>query len=239
MHPISFPHAGETLTGTLFMPQTGTPPFPGVIFFHGMTSSEKSYLPMAKALSENGIAALTVNIRGHGDSSGTIEETTGAEFETDGIAAYDFFAKQRGIDPDRIGICGGSFGALLAAMISDVRPVRSIVLRAPAAYTPEMRQEKMGEILKREMRVFHEAVSEIARAPAIEAIRKFTGSVLVVASELDTHIPREMAQAYYDNVVLAKRREFEVLKGAEHSLQNDEVKQRFTGLLMQWFAETL
>ena len=239
MHHIQFPHAEETLTGTLCMPPEGTPPFPGVLFFHGMTGTEKSYLPYAKALAERGIAALTVNYRGNGDNTSKLVDLTGAQLETDGVAAYDIFIQQPGIDPHRIGLCGGSFGALMAVMVTLKRPVKSVILRAPAAYTPAMREEKMGEILRRETRVFFDAMPEIEKAPAIEAVRKFKGSVLVVASELDNTIPLDMCRAYSDNAIVAERREFEVLKCAEHSLQNDTVKQRFGTRLVEWFESTL
>lgn len=235
---VAFEHAGNRLEATLFMPTIGAPPFGSVLFFPGMTGSRSKYAQFAQALAATGIAAMTVSIRGHEGSSGDVATTTAAEFETDGIAAYDFFVKQDGIDPRRIGICGGSFGGLIAAMTSEVRDVKSIVLRAPAAYTPKMRAEKMGTILAREKQVFHE-ISDIEGTAAIAAIAKFKGNLLVVACENDDHIPRAVPQAYFDNAKSAVRREFEVLKGAEHSLQNDELRRQFTDRLVRWFAETL
>ncbi|MFA7309787.1 MAG: alpha/beta fold hydrolase [Candidatus Paceibacterota bacterium] len=238
MERKTFQHAGNTLETDLFMPPSGTPPFAGVLFFPGMTGSRSKYSQFAEALAEKGMAAMTVSIRGHEGSSGDVENTTAAEFETDGIAAYDFFVKQDGIDPRRIGICGGSFGGLIAAVTSEVRPVKSIVMRAPAAYTPEMRQEKMGDILARETHVFND-ISNVEGTAAIRAITEFRGSLLVIACENDDHIPLAIPQAYFDNAKLAARKEFEILKGAEHSLQTNALRTQFTDRLVRWFPETL
>lgn len=238
MQTVEFQHDGNRLQGDLFMPQVGTPPFAGVLLFPGMTGSRHTYTQYAQALAEKEIAAMTVSLRGHVGSTGIVETTTGAKFETDGIAAYDFFLQQADIRPHRIGICGGSFGGLIAAVLSEIRDVKSILVRAPAAYTPEMREEKMGDIIARELRVFNE-ISDIENTAAIHAIAKFKGSLLVIACENDTHIPRAIPQAYFDSAKSAARREFEVLKGAEHSLQTDELRGKFCDRLVQWFLETL
>ncbi len=238
METVEISHDGEKLECSLFTPASGTPPYAGVVFFPGMTGNRHKYAQFAQALADNGIAAMTVSIRGHIGSTGDVAETTAAQFETDGTAAYDFFAKQNNIDPHRIGICGGSFGGLLAAMTSEIREVKSILMRAPAAYTPEMREQKMGNILAREKQVFYE-VTDIESCAAIQAIAGFTGSLSVVACEKDDHIPRAIPQAYFDNAKLAARKEFEVLKGAEHSLQTEELRSQFTERVVRWFTETL
>jgi esterase/lipase len=123
-------------------------------------------------------------------------------------------------------------------MISEAREVKSIMLRAPALYTPEMREEKMGNIIERESDIFNE-IANVEDAAGIHAIAKFKGSLLVVACENDVIIPQRIPRAYFDNAKLAARKEFEVLKGSEHSLQTDELRSRFTDLLTRWFTETL
>ena len=136
LQTVTFEHAGNKLEATLFIPIIGTAPFASVLFFPGMTGSRSKYSQFAQALAEKGIAAMTISIRGHEGSTGNVATTTAAEFETDGIAAFDFFTKQNGIDPHRIGICGGSFGGLLAGMNSEERDVKKIIVRSPSLFTP-------------------------------------------------------------------------------------------------------
>src|SRR3989338_8764482 len=238
MQEIEFLHMGEQIMGTLHIPTQGEQPFPGVIYLHGLTSSRKNYVPMAQALAEQRIAAMTLDIGGHGKSGGVFEKLTAADLETDGIAAYDFFVKQKGIDPRRIGLMGGSMGAMLAAVTSEARDVKSIVMRAPAAYTPEMRTWTMDKIDETEIKVFNEQIHP-ENDPAVRAMGKFGGSLLVIACENDTHIPRKMVQAYYDAGRNAARREFEILPGSEHSPQTEELRQQLSNRQVQWFLETL
>jgi dienelactone hydrolase len=181
---------------------------------------------------------MTVNIRGHGKSGGTIDEISAREFETDALAAYDFLTHQREVDANRIGICGGSFGGLLAAMTSKVRSVKSIMVRAPAAYTPEMREERMGAIIARETRVFNE-IDDIENTPAVQAISSFKGDLLVMVCENDATIPRAIPQAYFDDAKVAHRKKIEIIVGAEHSLQTEALRKQFIEREVKWFLETL
>jgi dienelactone hydrolase len=235
---ISFEHAGERLEGTLSMPTIGKPPYPAVIFFHGMTSSQDKYIPMAQALAAQGVAGMTVNIRGHGKSGGTLDDLTAAELETDGLATYDFLAKQKGIDLQRIGICGGSFGALLAATASASRDVKSMLLRVPAAYTEAMRRTRIQEIMANQEGVFFD-IKDARSTPAVNALRDFKGKLLVVASEKDNIIPAAIPQAFYDAAQHATHREFEVMHGAPHAFSGKEMLDQFTARQLKWFVETL
>ena len=238
MQKIEFKSGGERLEGTLCMPNIGEPPYPGVIFFHGLTSSQDKYIPMAEALAQVGIAGMTVNIRAHGQSGGTLETLTARDGISDCIIAYNFLSQLPNVDPSRLGLCGGSFGGLLAASVSQLRDVKSIVQRAPATYSDEMMQMKYTEIMADQGQIFFKIANAHA-TPGIRAMEKFKGSLLVVACELDAIIPRTIPQAYYDAASAAQRREFIVLKGAEHSLQTDEIRKQFTDQLVKWFLETL
>ncbi len=63
-----------------------------------MTSSETSYLPLAKRLADSGIAGLAISMRGHGESEGDFNQATVAEAVSDALAAYDFSASRADID---------------------------------------------------------------------------------------------------------------------------------------------
>jgi len=137
------------------LPEGSNKPIPAVMTFHGMTSSETGYIPLASALSARGIAGLTVNMRGHGNSEGDFKTATVSEAVNDALAAYDFLTSQPGIDRNRIGVVGSSVGAILAALATERRSIASLVLRAPAAYTEQMMKISMAETMINEDRQFH------------------------------------------------------------------------------------
>ena len=93
MQKVSFKSGDVTIRGTLAVPNEGNKPFPGVIIFHGMTSSEAGYIPLIETLARNGIAGLAINMRGHGDSEGDFNKATVAEAINDAVAAYDFWLR--------------------------------------------------------------------------------------------------------------------------------------------------
>ena len=237
MEKIQIQNEGQRMDGTLFLAES-VEVVPGVIFFHGLTSSEKRYLDMAERLSKQDISALTINMRGHGSSEGTLDSLQLTDNISDALAVYDFFASHSNIDATRIGICGSSYGSLLAAIVADQRPIKSLLLRAPAAYSSTMANTTFSELLQDERGIFKNL--DLDTLHGLTEIRSFSGSLFVVASEHDDIIPLSITQAYFDNATQAETKEFEVMIGAPHSLSSTpDLAELFTQKALRWFAEAL
>jgi hypothetical protein len=237
MKKVTYDSNGLKIHGTLCIPETKDKPFPAVIIFHGMTSSEASYIALTEKLEKLGIAGLAVSMRGHGESEGDFQRSTVKESISDGTASYDYLCSIEGVDNSRIGLVGSSVGTILAAMTSAQRNVKSIVLRAPAAYTSEMMELSMAGTMVNEGRQFHE-IKELASTPAGTAIASFTGDLLVVASEKDMIIPHFITDGYVDLAEHAKSKGLFTIKGAPHNLTG-EYKDTFNQLAANWFKDTL
>ncbi len=236
---ISFPSDNLTIRGTLVMPGADyNRPVPGVIIFHGMTSSEKGYVPLAQSLAGHGIAGLAVSMRGHGRSDGDFHKETVEAALVDAVSAYDFLVSWPGIDTDRIGMVGSSVGAILAAMATQQRDVKSLVLRAPAAYPTELMQVSMAATMANEANQFHK-VDELENTPAGKAVKDFSGSMLVVASEHDAIIPLLVSQGYLDIVENARRSQLTIIKGATHKLTDPMWQEELIQTAVDWFKKTL
>ena len=52
----------------------------------------------------------------------------------DALAAYDTLAGEAAVDDRRIAVVGSSYGGYLATLLTKVRPVKWLALRAPALY---------------------------------------------------------------------------------------------------------
>jgi hypothetical protein len=236
MQKIHLVNEGQRIDGTLFIPDNNQKN-PGVIFMHGLTSSEDKYIPIAKELMEQGITSMTVNMRGHGTSEGNIDSLTMLDNIRDAFLVYDFFIKQNGIDADRIGILGSSYGCVLASIVSEKRQVKSLVLRAPAAYTDEMMKMEFGLLLKKEKKVFH-TLPYIKDTKIIKAISKFKGDLLIIASENDNIVPFSIPETIFNEASQAREKKLKIIKNATHRLSEIQLKE-FTSLAIEWFKKTL
>ncbi len=236
MKKISFLSQGQQVDGTLFVSKNKGKS-PGVIFFHGAGSSEKNWLPVAEILQAKGFSTLTLNFRGHANHD-TLQNVSAYDGISDGLAAYDFFIKQKEVDPDKIGVCGSSFGAVVATHVLEKRKVKSVLLRVPALYNETMMIEKMGKILADENRIFND-MKNIRNTEMMKIISKFKGNILVVASEKDNLIPAWLTRAFFDEAKNANMKDIQVIKDAPHSIKDPEQRKKLVSIITEWFMSSL
>jgi len=122
-----------SLALSLWVP-AGQPPFPCVIFVHGLGSSKESprNVVIAQRLLQTGIAALLFDLSGHGESSFDPRENESAYLQ-DLEETFHWASRQPELDGERLGVAGSSLGgvvALHAATHHLVHPA-AMVLRAP------------------------------------------------------------------------------------------------------------
>ncbi len=112
----------------------GDPPFPCVIFVHGLGSGKDSprNTVIAAHLLDAGLATLLFDLSGHGESS--VDPGDGEEaYIQDLEAVFRWATRQPEVDSDRIGIAGSSLGGVIAVHAACrhlIRPA-AMVLRAP------------------------------------------------------------------------------------------------------------
>lgn len=127
IHEVEYQNevGGITLAGTLTVPN-GEGPFPAVLLITGSGAQDrdetifehKPFWVIADHLSRAGIAALRVDDRGVGGSSGGETAATSADLATDVAAGVAFLRQRPKIDPKRIGLIGHSEGGLIAPMVA-------------------------------------------------------------------------------------------------------------------------
>lgn len=84
-----------------------------IILCHGLGTNRADMLPQAILLAQHGYGSFLFDFRAHGESEG--EMVTYGYAETDDVlAAVDYLLSRSDVDPQRIGILGGSLGAATA-----------------------------------------------------------------------------------------------------------------------------
>ena len=122
------------LEGVLSLPG-GEAASAGVVVCHphplyGGTMDNNIVIAVCQALTHASIASLRFNFRGVGESQGFYSDGIGEQ--DDVKAAIGCLISQEGVDPDRIGLCGYSFGAGVALDVATTDPrVKALALVSP------------------------------------------------------------------------------------------------------------
>ena len=80
---------------------------------------------------------LTFNLRGHAETEPQHDTVTREDNLRDLLAAYDLLTGHSLVDKSSIAVVGSRYGAYLAAILTELRPVRWLALRVPALYRDE------------------------------------------------------------------------------------------------------
>ncbi len=129
----TFPCGELTLEGMLHLPE-GSAPFACVVVCHphplyGGDMENNVVLTVCHALCQKGIAALRFNFRGTGRSEGSFGGGTAEQEDIE--AAISFVASREEVNPQRIGLCGYSFGAIPSFLSAPSEQVQAVAAISP------------------------------------------------------------------------------------------------------------
>jgi uncharacterized protein len=228
---------GDRIAGTLLAPATA---MPGVLFVHGWGDSQEQDLQRAREVVGMGCVCLTFDLRGHAGTGARRETVTREDGLRDLLAAYDCLAGQRGVDSSTIAVVGISYGGYLAAILTGLRPVRWLALRAPALY-----KDADWSVPKRKLHQdadFH-AYRRRELPPddnrALRAAAAYRGDVLIVESERDDVVPHPVMASYVAAFGNAHSLTSRVIKEADHSLREERWQRAYTSILVNWLTEMI
>ncbi len=131
---VRFPASGVVLEGVFEMPKAGVP-VPAVAVCHphplyGGDMYNNVVAVICQALARESVATLRFNFRGVGRSEGSHEDGVGEQDDVRG--ALDFLQSSQGVDRDRLGLAGYSFGTRVAAPVAlGEERVRALALVSP------------------------------------------------------------------------------------------------------------
>jgi pimeloyl-ACP methyl ester carboxylesterase len=146
---------GLRISATYYAVEAPNPP--GVVLIHALGRDRTAWAPAVEPLVRAGIAAIAIDLRGHGDSTAGGEVRYGTFDTADWLAArQDIGAAvnalaERGVREDDIGLVGASIGANLALRYAADHPgIPAVALLSPGLdYKGITTEEAMREYGRR------------------------------------------------------------------------------------------
>ncbi len=138
-----------TLEGVVAQPEGNPGPFPAVAMCHphplfGGSMDNNVVLAVTLALTEQGFATLRFNFRGVGNSEG--EHTKGEMEGEDVLSALEVLKAWPGVDGNRLGLAGYSFGSSVVLGSAPVhKKVKAMALISPPLRAVESTPLKKGK----------------------------------------------------------------------------------------------
>jgi dienelactone hydrolase len=204
---------GLTLSATWYEPSVR--PAPAVILVHMLKGSRRDWDGVASRLASEGIGAIALDLRGHGDSQSVPLPEAPPDFAAmvaDLTAARRFLASRPDVQPTRIGIAGASLGASLAVLAaSSDTAIVSLALLSPSLDYRGLRIEA--------------------------AVRKYAGRpILLISSGEDAYAGRTVKDLQKAG---SGTREALTLSGAGHGTHMLSRAPELSRSLVDWFRRTL
>ena len=189
---ISFVSNGLLLKSRIFLAD-GADAKPAVLFVAGAKpgtfTKSGAMTTIRERLAEARINSIVFDHPGFGESEGdTKHSSLDSRLEDQREALRCLLANSK-TDPSRLGMIGNSMGGhVLARMLDVTNGVQAIVLDRAATYGADAEDKPFDERFSASIRQPKSWVG----SPALAAIQKFKGNILVIYPELDEVIPAEV-----------------------------------------------
>ncbi|KPJ77771.1 MAG: hypothetical protein AMJ54_06230 [Deltaproteobacteria bacterium SG8_13] len=205
-------HLGETLAGTLHLPQQS--PTRGVVLGHCFTCTRHTGIlrRLAGDLADAGFIALRFDFSGNGQSGGDFSRSNYSKQVLEMQTAADLVAAR---GAEWIGMAGHSLGGLISLLDK----------------TGEVSFTSRGRFLKITEEFFADA--EGFDLPALLA--SFNKPLMMIHGDQDEIIP--VAEAHRAREASGGRVQLEIISGADHMFSTEQHSSEASRLATNWFEE--
>ena len=236
--------SGLELAAHLYLPPDQKPRF-FTLFAHCFTCSKdfSAVTGICRALSLNGIGALSFDFTGLGMSDGEFEESTFSSNVSDLLDAADFLAKEFQAPKMLIGhSLGGAAVLYAAAELSQVKAVVTIGAPAFPGHVRHLFMDSLEEIEKkgrakvtiggRPFAISKSFVEDLEQKPLAAFLKKLRKSLLIMHSPQDEIVEISNAAEIYNAAFHPKS--FISLDGATHLVSNPKDSEYIAEVIGSW-----
>lgn len=233
---------GLSLAATYWPGRTASAP--AILLLHGNGASRAATAANAEWLAARGYAALTIDLRGHGESDSAPKSFGLAEFR-DAEAGVAWLRRQ---GHARVGVIGISLGGA-SALLGEQGPVSADALVLQAVY-PDIRRgirNRIGGVLGSWPAAFLEPLLSFQsrfrlgvwppRLSPLRAVGGYRGDVLVIGGGADGHTPPDETRALY--AAVPGRKALWIAPGLDHRQTCDMQSEEYRSRLLAFFGASL
>lgn len=180
-----------------------------ILYLHGAgASSRHGHRLLRGALQQRGLGSVCFDAIGHGETGGTLAQSSVASRtrQAQAVAAAQAL-------PEPLVVFGASMGAYNAIRLTEQHQVDALVLMVPGVYTPAAYEVPFGPQFSAVIR--RERSWDDSDAWAI--LSRFEGRLLVIHAEHDAVIPLEISERLVAAAGRAEARQLHTVRGAEHN----------------------
>ena len=246
--PVQFNnHCGESLSGTLHMPDTL--PDRGVVIGHCFTCSRHTRIlqQIAHDLAQAGFMAMRFDFSGNGQSEGAFAESSYSKHITEMKTAADFLM---GKGATWIGLAGHSMGAAIAILSAAESSIfKSVCALAgrfsgtdatrffDSGHLTELKQKgKIGFTSRgRRLELTKTFFEDAVRHDLPGKIVALKIRLLVVHGDHDETVP--VVEAYAAQKLNPSAVELSIIPGADHMFSDEAHRRRVAALAVDWFTK--
>ncbi|MDO8554055.1 MAG: alpha/beta hydrolase [Candidatus Micrarchaeota archaeon] len=196
-----------------------------VIICHGLTSSKdsKTGTALRNTLIDDGITTLSIDLYGHGESEGTMEQLTVSKSVESVVGAYEYL-KQNGYD--KISLVGSSFSGSVCIVAATLLDLSAMVLKCPVFDYAELLRyrlkehgvetwKKDGKIEVYQTILGYGIYEDATNLNIKELARKVTCPTLFIHGAGDKMVPPSHSEEAY-KMIHSKEKKLYIIRGADH-----------------------
>jgi hypothetical protein len=217
-----------------------------VIICHGLGShkDDTPYDSLQEKINKMGLAVLSIDLLGHGDSDGEYDDLTLTETIDDIICAKKELHK-RGYK--NIGFIGKSFGGVGGIMAAADEQFKFLVLISPPTYYDISEMVSSGIYVLWELRKHNNAVKNKKKASiriaffkdygshdSYAAAEKINAPALIIHGDADKIVPLDKSRVLRKKI---KGSKIKIFKGADHDYSHPLAKKKLIEEVMKFVEE--
>ncbi len=220
---------------------------PAVLMLHGNGASREAMRPNASWLAEQGYAVLTLDFRGHGQST-PAQKSYGLFEAKDAAAGLAWLRDQQsGAKVAALGISLGGAAMLLGE--NGPLPVDALILQAVYPDIRHAIRNRIASITTSFPAIFLEPLLSFqsrlrlgvlpSRLSPLAALRRYSGPVLIIGGADDLFTPSQETKALYD--AASGRKTMWLAKGLDHAgvsaLKSPDYREHLLDFLLREIGE--
>lgn len=226
----------QSISANLIRPENLKSKNPALIFIHGWKSNQEGNIKRATEISKHGFICMTLDLRGHGQSDGSIEQFSRKDHLEDIKSAYNYLVSLPEVDKKQIGTIGSSYGGYLAAVAANYLKFKWLVLRVPALYFDQKFNIPTEKLIGEDEtgKAFKLSGLTPENSLALKAVTSFPGEILIIESEKDKVIPHSVIKNYLRFVKDKVKLTYEIMENTPHALETKEQEKKYLQVLKKW-----